>query len=99
MVHFGFSSGTVATSLRVYWPSGQTTEWTNVALDCHLKIKAPGIADLDASGTVDATDLSQLIAEWGADDLERREMRRADLDRNASVGAGDLSILLAAWGS
>ena len=99
VVHFGFSSGTVATSLRVYWPSGQTTEWTNVALDCHLKIKAPGIADLDASGTVDATDLSQLIAEWGADDLERREMRRADLDRNASVGAGDLSILLAAWGS
>jgi hypothetical protein len=49
-------------------------------------------ADLNADGTVNAADLSQVLAAWGTANPA------ADLDGNGSVGASDLAILLAAWG-
>ncbi|MFM7052164.1 MAG: hypothetical protein ACKOYN_08545 [Planctomycetota bacterium] len=56
-----------------------------------LPIAAPCPADLDASGAVDAADLAQLLAQWGA-------VGTADLDGSGAVDAADLAALLAAWG-
>ena len=49
-------------------------------------------ADLNADGSVNAADLSALLAAWGGTNAA------ADLDDSGSVGASDLAILLAAWG-
>ncbi|MBI1303570.1 MAG: hypothetical protein GC172_07255 [Phycisphaera sp.] len=48
--------------------------------------------DIDGSQSVDAADLSALLAAWGA------TSGAADLNGSGSVDAADLSILLAAWG-
>ena len=47
-------------------------------------------ADLDADGSVGASDLAILLAQWGG-------AGSADIDGDGSVGASDLSLLLAAW--
>lgn len=52
----------------------------------------PQPADLDCSGTVDGSDLAQLLAAWGAGHGP------ADLDGSGSVEGADLGKLLAAWG-
>jgi len=48
-------------------------------------------ADLDASGSVDAADLSALLGNWGGSGT-------GDVDGNGAVDAADLSALLGAWG-
>jgi len=50
-------------------------------------------ADFDNDGTVGASDLSQILANWGASNAA------FDLDADGTIGASDLSLLLAAWGS
>ncbi|MEE8155273.1 MAG: DUF1028 domain-containing protein [Phycisphaerales bacterium] len=53
-------------------------------------------ADIDMNGTVGASDLLILLANWGpCGDCEDCP---ADLDGNCTVGASDLLILLANWG-
>jgi hypothetical protein len=52
-------------------------------------------ADLDGNGAVGATDLAQLLGEWGACGSGACA---ADLDGNGAVGATDLAALLSAWG-
>jgi hypothetical protein len=52
-------------------------------------------ADLDGDGAVGATDLAQLLSEWGACGSGACA---ADLDGNGAVGATDLAALLSAWG-
>ena len=49
--------------------------------------------DIDASGSVGASDLLALLASWGP-----CKGCPADLDRDGSVGASDLLALLANWG-
>jgi hypothetical protein len=49
-------------------------------------------ADLDGSGSVDASDLALLLAAWST------TAPAFDLDLDGTIGAGDLSILLGAWG-
>jgi hypothetical protein len=49
--------------------------------------------DLDASGAIDAADLSVMLASWA------QSGSIADLDLDGTVGASDLALLLAAWGS
>jgi hypothetical protein len=49
--------------------------------------------DLDANGSVDAADLSLMLASWA------QSGSVADLDLDGAVGASDLALLLAAWGS
>ena len=97
LVHFGFPSGTVASAVRVHWPSGQTTELLGVPLNSRLALKAPSAADLDASGSVGSSDVQLLIAEWGEINRADRSMRRADLDNDSVVGARDLALLLSEW--
>lgn len=50
-------------------------------------------ADFDNDGTVGASDLSLVLANWGSAAVEY------DLDDDGNVGASDLSLLLAGWGS
>ncbi|MEE8153832.1 MAG: hypothetical protein V3T53_02605 [Phycisphaerales bacterium] len=70
--------------------NGDADIYTNV-----IVFSSPG--DLDGDGTVGATDLLILLANWGScDDCNDCP---ADLDGNCSVGASDLLILLANWGS
>ena len=52
---------------------------------------ARSAADLDNSGSVNASDLSILLAAWGT------AGGSADINRDGSVGGGDLAILLSAW--
>ncbi|MFM7261508.1 MAG: GC-type dockerin domain-anchored protein [bacterium] len=48
-------------------------------------------ADIDGSGSVNAADLSELLAQWGTSNPA------ADIGQNGVVDAQDLSMLLAAW--
>ena len=48
-------------------------------------------ADIDGSGSVDASDLSTLLGSWGASGA-------GDIDGNGTIDASDLSTLLGAWG-
>lgn len=48
-------------------------------------------ADFDGMGFVGASDLADLLAQWGGPGF-------ADLDGSGTVGSEDLAILLAAWG-
>lgn len=48
-------------------------------------------ADLDGDGVVSASDLSQLLANWGS-------AGAGDIDGDGVVAAADLSVLLASWG-
>jgi glucose/arabinose dehydrogenase len=50
-------------------------------------------ADITLDGAVDAADLAQLIASWGASDCGP-----ADLTNNQIVDAADLAALIASWG-
>jgi hypothetical protein len=51
---------------------------------------APECPDLNADGSVDAADLTILLAAWGT-------AGPGDLDGDGIVGAADLAVLLAAW--
>lgn len=50
-------------------------------------------ADLDCNGTVDGSDLGQMLTEWGPGH------GGADLDGNGTVDGVDLGRMLAAWGT
>lgn len=54
------------------------------------------LGDLDGDGSVGASNLLILLANWGSCDA--CEACTADLDGNCTVGASDLLILLANWG-
>ncbi len=54
----------------------------------------PCLADIDASGAVNASDLAALLTAWGA-----CKKCAADIDGNGSVDASDLAALLTAWGA
>ncbi len=56
---------------------------------------APCPADLNNDGTVNAADLSTVLASWGA----CGKTCPADIDGNGMVDAADLSAVLAAWGA
>jgi hypothetical protein len=48
-------------------------------------------ADLDRSGTVDASDLAVVLSAWGT-------AGEADIDGDGTVGAFDLAVVLSMWG-
>ncbi|MEY3142632.1 MAG: hypothetical protein RLY21_1125 [Planctomycetota bacterium] len=53
---------------------------------------APCAADVNGSGTVDASDLAVVLAAWGTANAT------ADIDGSGLVDASDLAVVLAAWG-
>jgi hypothetical protein len=50
------------------------------------------VGDVNADGSVDASDLAVVLGAWGTADAT------ADLDGNGAVGGSDLAIVLGAWG-
>ena len=65
----------------------------NVAPPGGCVIAAPCIGDLNGDGAVSATDLAQILSEWGAGNTT------ADLNADGIVGAPDLALLLHGWGT
>lgn len=53
---------------------------------------APCAADVNGSGSVDASDLAAVLAAWGSADPA------ADVNDSGTVDASDLAVVLAAWG-
>ena len=72
--------------------SGTLVVADRVGLRAYRTAPPPCPGDLDGNGTVDASDLTALLAAWGGSGAP-------DLDGSGSVDASDLTILLAAWGS
>jgi hypothetical protein len=71
----------------------ETGKSAPVAMDAATVTLAAGNpADVNGDGSVDASDLSILLSNWGGSGV-------GDIDGNGSVDAGDLSALLSAWGS
>jgi hypothetical protein len=62
-------------------------------LDGVADCAARGYGDLDLDGVIGASDLSQLLDQWGVPDAPL-----GDIDLDGAVGASDLSLLLARWG-
>ena len=56
----------------------------------------PNRADLDQSGTVDASDLAMLLGAWGA--CGTPFSCPADIDGNGTIDGADIAVLLSAWG-
>jgi hypothetical protein len=57
-----------------------------------FETSSPCPVDFDNDGVVGASDLSQILANWGSSNATY------DLDADGTIGASDLSLLLAAWG-
>ena len=49
--------------------------------------------DIDGNGTVEVTDLLEVIAAWGSSDAN------ADIDGSGTVDVSDLLLVVANWGS
>jgi hypothetical protein len=60
------------------------------AIVCAPLPPAPGLADLDGSGTVDGADLATLLGAWGGPGV-------TDFNCDGTTDAADLAILLGAW--
>ncbi len=54
-------------------------------------------ADVDFSGSVDATDLAIMIGSWGSCGTGSQCGCLSDLDYSGDVGSSDIAILLGAW--
>ena len=63
----------------------------NVAPPGGCVIAQPCPADLNGDGSVGATDLADVLANWGS--------AGADINGDGDTGAADLAALLAAWGT
>ena len=95
-VHFGLGAASIVDELRVVWPRGYVTTLNNVAVNQHLTIDAPKLADLSADGQVDAVDLAMLLSAWGP--AADPGALVADLNNDGQVDAADLAVLLMNWG-
>ncbi len=79
-------------SIRFVRVDGPTSIGFSPEIDAFADVAAMAPnADLDNSGTVDASDLALLLASWGT------VAHAFDLDADGSIGAGDLALLLGAW--
>ena len=63
------------------------------SFDFVFEVETTCVADLDGDGTVDASDLAELLGSWG-----KRASCPADLDGDGDVGPFDLALLLGNWG-
>lgn len=105
---FGFQVATCSTQYVGFYTNNASyfngTNWslfafgqntcTQVANYSVTIYKAACAADIDQSGSVDAADLSVLLASW----FTSGKNLQADVNRDGLVDALDLAALLAAWG-
>ncbi len=97
VVHLGIPARAAAATVRVLWPSGQTTVLNGVALDARHAVAAPAAADVDADGAVAGADVMAVLSAWGAIDRSQRAARAADIDGDGMVGPRDVVAVLSAW--
>ena len=98
IVHLGVPTKAAAATVRVHWPSGQTTVRSGIALDARIAVPAPVGADVDADGSVGPPDLAAVLSQWGRTDRSDRPMRAADVVGDGAVDARDIAAVLSAWG-
>lgn len=96
-VHFGLGSATVINTLRVKWARGYDTVYTNVPVNQTLEIVSPRLGDVNGNGSVNVTDLFELLAHWGACP-GGTVVCTHDLNNDHTVNVSDLFLLLANWG-
>lgn len=99
LVHIGIPGKALVATVRVLWPSGQTSVRTGVALDSRVAIDAPPRADIDADGVIGPADVAAVVACWGSVDRAQRAVRAADANGDGAVNARDLTAVLSAWTS
>jgi hypothetical protein len=76
------------------WPGSTWNDSRNILQPNRGVVEVAGaVADINCDGSVDATDLTILLAAWGTADPT------ADIDDNGVVDASDLTALLAGWGT
>ena len=97
LADFGVPTQKGTVSVRIDWPSGQTTLLPKVAANQRLVVAAPARSDINADGVVGAADLAALLSSWGANDIGNRSARAADLSGDGVVGPQDLAVLLSDW--
>lgn len=66
-VHLGLGQASIIDQLRIVWPDGASQTLFDVAVDQYLTIRYPG--DFNGDGFVDAADLAQWQADFGANSL------------------------------
>jgi hypothetical protein len=92
-------SNSAPTGAQVYsLPGAVMTELTGTCIsnDCgDCPVGPPCDADLNADGTVNGVDLSQVLAQWGP----CTGTCIGDIDDNGTVDGLDLAVVLAGWGS
>ncbi|MBL4810258.1 MAG: CRTAC1 family protein [Phycisphaerales bacterium] len=87
--HIGLASESTISAIRVAWPDGSFTTWTDQAADQILTLSAPAFAaDYDASGTVDIDDIYTFIGAMGSRSLT------ADHNGDAQIDFFDISAFL-----
>ena len=91
-LHFGLGDATMADTVEVRWPNGDTRTLTNVAANRPLFISHAPDADITLDGAVDFADLNALLDAWNRPDTP------ADIDRDGLVTFADLNELLDRWG-
>ena len=97
LAHFGIPTAKGSVTVKIDWPSGQTTVLAGVTANQRLEVAAPARSDINASGGVGAPDLAALLSAWDLADRTRRSMRAVDLNNDGQVGAADLAVLLSDW--
>jgi hypothetical protein len=100
--HFGLGTVTAVDEVRVEWHDGQVTSVFDVAVNQTITVvrggKQPCAADLGGDGEVGASDLGDLLAQWGPCKGKCTADIAPPESGDGTVGAGDLAEMLANWG-
>lgn len=96
VIHFGLGEAAVIDELRIIWSRGYETVLLDVAVNQHLLVAGPALADLDANGIIGTPDLLIMLGAWGP--VDQTAAIKADLDNDGTVGTTDLLRLLGDWG-
>lgn len=79
--HIGLAAEATINAIRVAWPDGSFTTWTNMPVDqIHTLVASSHPADLDSSGTVDFDDVSAFINRFTARDLSADHNGDTEID-------------------
>jgi hypothetical protein len=87
-VHFGLGSSAMVDQLRVEWPDGRISTWSNVAADRTLVIRSC-TGDFNRDGTSSVQDLFDFLAAYFSGN--------ADINLSGATSLQDIFDFLAAW--
>jgi len=96
-LHFGLGDATQIDELTIEWPRGYDTVLNNVDVNQTITIQAPGVGDVNGDGSVNVTDLLNLLGNWGTCP-EPPDLCPTDTNGDGEVNVTDLLNLLGNWG-